>query len=129
MTDATNPTSLVNRRDGSVHNPLFKANACDATRDASVQPENRNLNCNGPIPLLGALGNHPDDSLSNASSDPPSVFGRDAARSTEETTHRKRLSGGSVCLAMLMIIVVAANIGFIYFNMFKTKICKIEMRN
>jgi len=128
MSGDANPTSLLNRRDGSVHNPLFKTPAEPATRDASILPENRNLNCNGPIPLIRALGDGPDDTLSNAtSSDPPSLFGRHATH--EEATRRKRLSGGSVCLAMLMIIVVAANIGFIYFNMFKTKICKIEMRN
>ena len=69
--------------------------------------------------------NYPDDTATTCSDD--TVVRHRANRDFKAGETGSR-SGGLI-LGILLVICMLANLGFIYFNTFKTKTCKIEMIN
>lgn len=121
MTDpnATNNSTCRNRSD-SVQ--LFKAAPGNGTT--------------GPVPVFDENAvraatrdnniNCPDDTASTCSND---TVVRHGTNYREFKANENGGSRGGVILVVLLVICMLANVGFIYFNTFKTKTCKIEMRN
>lgn len=88
----------------------------------------------GPVPVFDENAireatrnnlNRPDDTTSACSDD---TVVRHGAHYREFKANESGNRGG-VILVVLLVICMLANVGFIYFNTFKTKTCKIEMRN